>query len=83
MTEGIELPTAQELASSLDELFTNVAEVSDMLEILHEKITARDRVILTLARHTERLLREKEELMSYVKIKALVDLANKNTEKKA
>lgn len=60
-----------ELATSLDELFLDVAELRDEVEALGNMIAQRDKMNLLLAKHVERLMREKEVLLMHLGLEHL------------
>jgi translation initiation factor 6 (eIF-6) len=60
-----------ELATSLDELFLDVADLRDKVEALGNMVAQRDKMNLLLAKHVERLMREKEVLLMHLGLEHL------------
>ena len=70
-------PTIEDLADSLDELFAQLAEQADRLEVLHETFITRDRILKQMLRHVERLVAEKEFLLKHIGLTELIKQANR------
>lgn len=68
--------TLQDLADSQDELFCMLAEQADQIEALHALVKTRDATMLVMAKHVERLSREKEYLLLHLGLTELVRRAN-------
>ena len=63
--------TLEELADSLDELFMEVAEIREQNEAMGQMLAERDKVNLLMAKHVERLTREKEVLLMHLGLQYL------------
>lgn len=72
--------TLEELATSLDELFMEMADLKVQNESLATLIQSRDKMNLLLAKHVERLAREKEVLLMHLGLKALEKVGSKPVE---
>jgi hypothetical protein len=72
--------TLEELATSLDELFMEMADLKVQNESLATLIQNRDKMNLLLAKHVERLAREKEVLLMHLGLKALEKVGSKPVE---
>lgn len=72
--------TMEELATSLDELFMEMADLKVQNESLATLIQSRDKMNLLLAKHVERLAREKEVLLMHLGLKALEKVGSKPVE---
>ncbi|CAB4124326.1 hypothetical protein UFOVP49_164 [uncultured Caudovirales phage] len=70
----------EELATSLDELFMEMADLKVQNESLATLIQSRDKMNLLLAKHVERLAREKEVLLMHLGLKALEKVGSKPVE---
>ena len=60
-----------ELLASQEELFMQLADQATLLEALGQLVRKRDTMTLLLAKHVERLVREKEVLLQHLGIKYL------------
>ena len=58
--------TLEELAESLDQLFFEIADIKEQNEALANMISERDKMNLLMAKHVERLTREKEVLLMHL-----------------
>ena len=63
----------EELNNSLDEIFCMIAEQGDMMHVLHRRAKKEDTLnpilqkhVIQLAKHIERLIREKEILLKHI-----------------
>ena len=61
----------EELANSLDELFMEVADIREQNEAMGQMLAERDKMNLVMAKHVERLTREKEVLLMHLGLQYL------------
>ena len=61
----------EELANSLDELFMEVADIREQNEAMGQMLAERDKMTLVMAKHVERLTREKEVLLMHLGLQYL------------
>jgi len=61
----------EELANSLDELFMEVADIREQNEAMGQMLAERDKMNLVMAKHVERLTREKEVILMHLGLQYL------------
>lgn len=63
--------TLEELADSLDQLFFEIADIREQNEALGHMMAERDKMNVLMAKHVERLTREKEVLLMHLGLQYL------------
>jgi hypothetical protein len=63
--------TNDDLADSLDELWSMLADLQAQVQALGQQLGARDRMNLLMVQHVQRLTREKQALMVHLGYKYL------------
>lgn len=61
----------EELANSLDELFMEIADIREQNEAMGQMLAKRDEMNQLMAKHVERLTREKEVLLMHLGLQYL------------